>query len=129
MSEFKERRQALITALRSGDYKQGRERLRNLDNEFCCLGVACDIYHKATGEGEWENESGLRPTKFKVNTFGSRYELPDAVRIYYGFTTESGHFKFEGKPNSLANLNDSKKYNFSKIADIIEESPEGLFFE
>lgn len=31
-----------VAALRSGEYKQGREVLRNGD-QFCCLGVLCDI--------------------------------------------------------------------------------------
>ena len=35
-----------IAALRSGEYQQGRERLKDGDN-FCCLGVACDIHPNA----------------------------------------------------------------------------------
>jgi hypothetical protein len=30
-------------ALESGKYKQGRAELRSCDDEFCCLGVLCDI--------------------------------------------------------------------------------------
>jgi len=32
-----------LDALRSGKYKQGRGRLRDLDDKYCCLGVLCDI--------------------------------------------------------------------------------------
>jgi len=32
-----------VDALRSGDYTQGKEVLRSKDDEFCCLGVLCDI--------------------------------------------------------------------------------------
>lgn len=33
-----------VAALRSGDYTQGHDRLKNKD-AFCCLGVALDIQH------------------------------------------------------------------------------------
>lgn len=32
-----------IAALRSGKYKQGRGQLRSLNNNYCCLGVLCDV--------------------------------------------------------------------------------------
>ena len=37
-----------MTALESGDYKQGRDRLRDGD-DFCCLGVACDLSDSLNG--------------------------------------------------------------------------------
>ena len=43
-----------IEALRSGKYKQGRLGLRTKSDDFCCLGVLCDI----SGMSEWE-ENGL----------------------------------------------------------------------
>lgn len=34
-----------LTALRSGEYQQTRGMLKDyLEHEFCCLGVACDLY-------------------------------------------------------------------------------------
>ena len=38
-----ELKQKWIEALRSGKYKQGRTVLRNLEDQFCCLGVLCDV--------------------------------------------------------------------------------------
>lgn len=32
-----------LEALRSGRYKQGQGRLRDESNQFCCLGVLCDV--------------------------------------------------------------------------------------
>lgn len=32
-----------VTALRSGEYRQGKGFLRNSDDEYCCLGVLCDL--------------------------------------------------------------------------------------
>lgn len=36
-----------ITALRSGEYRQGRGSLREHD-AYCCLGVLCDLHAKET---------------------------------------------------------------------------------
>jgi hypothetical protein len=38
--EFKEK---WLEKLQDGSYEKGRHQLRNLDNTYCCLGVACDI--------------------------------------------------------------------------------------
>jgi len=43
-----------LTALNSGEYKQGRNTLKDKLNRFCCLGVLCDLYIKETGDGEWD---------------------------------------------------------------------------
>ena len=39
-------KQQWVTALRSGEYAQGNGHLRK-DDEYCCLGVLCDIAVKA----------------------------------------------------------------------------------
>ena len=47
-----------IKALRSGDYKQGTDCLRSNTNQYCCLGVACDLIDPALwadgGADRWE---------------------------------------------------------------------------
>ena len=48
MTKLTEAQEEWLVALESGEYKQGRGRLRD-DNGFCCLGVACDL----SGLGEW----------------------------------------------------------------------------
>ncbi len=35
-----------LKALRSGEYEQGRFMLRTSTNQFCCLGVLCDVANK-----------------------------------------------------------------------------------
>jgi hypothetical protein len=45
-----------IKQLRSGQYKQGRCRLRSPRNEFCCLGVLADII----GSNEWTSDNTWR---------------------------------------------------------------------
>lgn len=42
-----------VDALTSGEYKQGQNVLQCSNGEFCCLGVLCDLYMKATGNGQW----------------------------------------------------------------------------
>lgn len=41
-------REKWVAALRSGDYTQGTDVLRSQNDEYCCLGVLCDV---ATKEG------------------------------------------------------------------------------
>lgn len=42
-----------VEALESGEYTQATEQLR-VDDNFCCLGVACDLYRKKTHRGRWD---------------------------------------------------------------------------
>jgi hypothetical protein len=39
-----------VKALRSGKYSQGRIYLRSSSNQYCCLGVLCDLYQQAHPE-------------------------------------------------------------------------------
>lgn len=56
-------------ALESGEYKQGKEQLRNGDN-FCCLGVLCNLHAqehpefaaKQKKKKAYDGEEGLTPT-------------------------------------------------------------------
>lgn len=47
-------------ALLSGEYTQGTDYLRNMQGDYCCLGVLCDVFHKATGRGRWAVSTGAR---------------------------------------------------------------------
>lgn len=60
----KEVKELWLAALRSGNYSQGKFRLRNTNDEFCCLGVLCDIFSKQGGVGSWSipKEPILRST-------------------------------------------------------------------
>ena len=39
-----------VDALRSGEYSQGRRKLRSADDQFCCLGVLCNLHAQANPE-------------------------------------------------------------------------------
>lgn len=110
--------QAWVDALRSGAYKQGRTRLR-IGDTYCCL-VACDLYRKTTGVGEWGADDA-----FLIG--GGTYPgiLPLAVTQWLGLRRRDSAFE-RGERQQLSALNDHGA-TFDRIADIIESQPEGLF--
>lgn len=113
----KEVKDKWLAALRSGEYKQGKNQLIDGDN-YCCLGVLCDIHSKTV------KKKGVR---FKDNMYfdGIYYntiELTERVQKWAGINSELGTFKYKnGKQSSLASLNDDKGKSFKEIANIIEK--------
>ena len=121
-----------VAALRSGDYEKTTRHLRT-KNGFCCLGVACDLYEKATGKGKWKLgyytylpsvyafHSGYPGTSYKDEAF------PAAVMRWIGLRDAIGEYSISPSiRNSLTNNNDNGS-SFAEIADVIESEPEGLF--
>jgi hypothetical protein len=102
-------RKRWIAALRSGQYKQGRERLRRADNTFCCLGVLSDVadsskWHRPEGCGYYiygEFNGGIPPR-----------EILQRAGIDPGY-------------GRLIEMNDSNSKTFAEIADYLE-SREGV---
>lgn len=88
-----------IEALRSGKYKQGRWALRTKADDFCCLGVLCDV----SGVGEWE-ENGLC-----YSYDGAWKFLPPSLR---------NQLTREAK-ETLMEMNDYSGMSFPDIADWI----------
>lgn len=86
-----------IEALRSGRYKQGRFSLRNRNDEFCCLGVACDLLDNNKWEGcLWDSEN---------------YSMPKWAAKEFTITDFT---------ETLISMNDERMKSFMKIADYIE---------
>jgi hypothetical protein len=124
-----------IAALRSGEYTQGHGTLQTHDNEFCCLGVLCDLYAK-DGGGEWERRDspGSNSHIFRMDHNGdddyghqSRHYLPSNLREVAGLPDEFGGsgrlvglYDLEGCEVVLSDLNDSKEFTFDQIADVID---------
>ena len=102
-----------LEALRSGRYPQTRDTLPDKFG-FCCLGVACDI----SGKGTWVSSpslSGKQIQMFVISPYGSSKTcIPSPLREEIGLT--------EAEHKFLANLNDSRKATFAKIADWIERN-------
>ncbi len=100
-----------VSALRSGEYKQSRGKLKSIDG-FCVLGVLCDLYAIAY-KINWEKMN------YSYKLCGRIGCLPSEVSVwadYYG-----AEIKLNTQSVSLTSLNDHMGYNFNEIADLIEQ--------
>jgi hypothetical protein len=112
-----------VAALRSGEYTQGKEALRNDEGGFCCLGVLCELAIAAgvcapavynNGYNLWEYE-------------GASSTLPYSVMRWADLSSDNPPVQ----DSCLAELNDGEwdtdtgavdnGMDFNEIADIIEE--------
>ena len=101
-----------VAALRSGEYTQTKERLRDVSGH-CCLGVLCEISKKETGFGIKQNledthgDENLGTTMLMWSGLG--FSKGDGAEVSIG-----------GKFGSLSAHNDDGR-TFLEIADAIEE--------
>lgn len=97
-----------IKALRSGKYKQGRNRLATLNEDkaktgYCCLGLACEV-----NKLHYNGDDGL---------------LSLAHKRALGLITCSGDYGHR----TLVDDNDTARRTFKKIADMILVNKDQLF--
>lgn len=107
-----------VAALRSGDYKQGRDQLRNEQNEFCCLGVLCNIHAQ-----EHKRIAARQPNPLLY--MGEREQLPLEVEKWAGLEGQFDGMMFDKVTQEffcLVELNDFDQLSFDEIADVIERS-------
>ncbi len=95
-----------IDALKSGEYKQGRGRLKD-GGSYCCLGVLCDLFFRETEDTDWGSEGMLLSTWF----------LPVRVKIWSGLESIAP----ETSKGSLIWLNDDSKWSCNEIVGIIDD--------
>ena len=121
MSMNQEVKAKWLTALRSGEYQQGRYAL-NESGTFCCLGVLCDLYSKETNT-PWPDGHACLLTKIML---GFDTVLPDKVKDWAGLDSHDPKLVEEnpdyenGKHEEYVScLNDSGR-TFLQIADLIE---------
>lgn len=126
--EQQERNHKLAEALRSGEFKQGNGRLKYKEDNgeicHCCLGVACEVFIRETGEDRW--------THFATDVFGfvtneeDQVEsgltevsgLPPAeVQRWFGWSANDPVIEVDGRKDQAAVLNDSGSVDFAAIAD------------
>lgn len=107
-----------IAALRSGEYQQGKYRLKR-NNKFCCLGVLTDLHRKTKKKKDYK---WIKLYNGDENYFDSVGALNTEVQKWSSIDSAGGLFKYptNGKTNTLATLNDTGK-SFKQIADIIEK--------
>lgn len=134
--EHKNRLGLWIKALRSGQYKQGVGLLRsnrNIDGDgpeyFCCLGVACDVFHKETDKGKWRKKQGggtdavdflTEPGEGGYPYHVETVVLPTVVANWFGFHTKNPRLLSEGRWITATEMNDFIGFNFNQIARAIE---------
>lgn len=113
----KERLRKWVAALRSGEYEQCRDQLRD-GNRFCCLGVACDV---AIKKGWVSDDKWIGDTYVEDILWDEDMELPPPVIAAYGLDSSDPRLP-GGK--TLISLNDEDHLSFPEIADAIEKAYE-----
>lgn len=108
-----------LTALRSGEYEQGTGYLKK-GNQYCCLGVLCDLAVKAGVIEAPELDGDIDRVYLYDGNLGS---LPNPVMKWSG-VSEGGMLpegvEVRGQ-SQLWKLNDSEGMTFQEIADVIEK--------
>lgn len=107
----KRRLRLLVKELRSGKWKQCRTALRQGEKGRCCLGVACEVYMRATKKG--------------VRLEGRGTHLPASVARWYGIERDPllGTLRgSDGHNESAIAWNDDYKKRFSTIATAFERT-------
>jgi hypothetical protein len=102
-------------ALRSGEYRQGRNYLRRNDR-FCCLGVLCDLAEKAGVAIRDPHPAGDGSYTYGANC-GT---LPREVFLWAGLAESSPSIRLEDGTYDLTECNDEERWTFARIADAID---------
>lgn len=105
-----------ITALRSGKYSQGKNSLRDSENNYCCLGVLCDIIPN----NNWELIGDLYEARIGNGYIESSTSVfPFLMRADYGLNKIINDETRETLHERLIDMNDSGS-TFAEIADYIK---------
>lgn len=95
-----EHKQKWLTALRSGEYQQGRTFLR-LGTEYCCLGVYAEVCR----------QEEINSTSHPTMQVGERFRELELPSTWIPVDVQS----------ALMRMNDNDQKTFPEIADWIEE--------
>lgn len=121
-----------VNALTNGEYHQGTSELKTIKDEFCCLGVLCDLAVKA-GVAKWEYLSGsgwlLIPANVTmeeakdVGQVGTA-TLPEFITRWADMDRREHNPTVLHGGNSIAltQANDGLELPFTTIAELIQES-------
>jgi hypothetical protein len=106
-----------IAALRSGEYKQGRRRLQDGEDSYCCLGVACKLVIKNPSYsfnrlvGSYPDDQNGSPEWLKG--INDDFMIREIVKVDVGYDSIMAR--------KISQLNDAHTHTFSQIADLLEE--------
>lgn len=107
-----------IEALRSGAFWQGRQHLRQSNDDeagsysYCCLGVL-GVVCKASFDADVEDEKLQAKMKLPSGAYSTNETLTTQILHELGMSSSVG--------SRLITLNDDKRLSFSEIADWIEK--------
>jgi hypothetical protein len=109
-------------ALRSGEYAQGREKLRASaetgGDAYCCLGVLCElaVADRIIPPAEYDESLG-----FWLYADDTSDYPPPAVQEWAGLKEPNPAVTVDGGgPEFLAVVNDDLRWDFARIADAID---------
>jgi len=106
-------------ALRSGDFEQGRQLLRNQANEYCCLGVLAEINGVESVYVPYNPKGCVDPVPGIRGRY--RYLFGNGINGASVSTVPDGYCGLtENEIGALVALNDEKRASFEDIADWIE---------
>lgn len=116
-----------LAALRSGEYKQGKQTLRTSDNKFCCLGV---LQHCLTGSvetysGPNSDEALSLPTPTWLEKHDIEFTKKDGIVCQWPWLSKlkMGAVSANDGTDPLSPKHVENK-TFEEIADAIEEEIE-----
>ena len=128
-------KEQIVSALRSGEYKQTADGLRRED-KFCVLGVICDVYMK-DNPGIWEEvrvgwssntlqyPRSLTATADEGKSEYALQLLPPLIAEWaFGDRSQTNPEILTDKDadwTTLGHANDEDGFSFEELADIIEE--------
>jgi hypothetical protein len=118
MKKLTKSQQKWVDALRSGNYKQGWNYLRQGDR-YCCLGVGCEVLELKRGEVKGGACYAYGADRGDVSL--SPIELREELKIDGSGSFKTAVIKKGIEHLTLTALNDSGNFTFLQIADIIEE--------
>jgi hypothetical protein len=108
-----------LKALRSGEFKQGSGALRTTSDEFCCLGVLCEL---AVQDGVVESTPSHGRDYLYGKGMHTAYPPPEVLE-WAGLDTADHAVAVRTKDNpyrTLASLNDSGA-SFKEVAAVISQ--------
>jgi hypothetical protein len=114
-----------VKALRSGEYKQGTGHLRDKNNNFCCLGVLCNIHAQENPNSSMIKDS-VKGEDFY--TYGGSSVLPPvAVQKWAGIYNKDIYVnRLDNMAAHLWRRNDGVgqfiPHTFEQMADFIEQN-------
>ena len=109
-------KQKWVAALRSGKYKQGIGYLRSTSDEYCCLGVLCDMSNSDT----WVKEGDYYKLPSGSDTVPKFGDIDATVYDVLGQMVYDEDYDDYDIMNHLTQMNDNKKLSFEQIATWID---------